>query len=391
MAAPGAMPGIAALRLDLTNHGVRIEQPLIDAGFTLLLSLEEGREGLAEGIDLILPGGYWTNVSVAATFARRSRWRLGFAEGDSERLVLRRKGQAEVTVSVPDTSRFRQHRLGNGLSCGEVGAVHGAWVVIAPFVAREQTGLDRPRRFLGLRPTRPLSKGQWSVDEVVTCAETAWRAAAVRMVHLEASHLLRPDGGVGDLAPYLVALKRALPVLISVSVLPPEDPAAVLALYAQGADAVSYHLLAWDDEAVSRISPLRGRFVPRARTLAALEAAAGFFPKGAVSTDLLVGLEPLAAASTACQWLIERHIVPNLAPFRPLPGAEDQAPMGEVVPQEGMLALMEERGRLMRARGLASSRVRGFPRVLSGMDRFEPRILDRAYAHWRRALRVVTA
>ena len=388
--APGsASAGLAAVRLDLINQGLRVDDALVAAGFTLALATTDTRTpGTSEGIDLLLPGGLWTSVSIATTIARASPWLLGFAPGGQESLQLSHRNRPSIPITLPDTVRFRHQSTPTGHSCGDIGAVHGRWVVIAPFVAREPAGFDRPRRFLGLPPARPLTKSQWSIDEVVGCAQAAWRSAGVRLVHLESSHLLRDDGGYADLAPYLSALKRSLPTLVSVSVAPPQDPLQVLDLYHAGADAVSYHLLAWDEAAASQVTPLRSRFVSHRRILDALVAAARVFPRGAVSTDLLLGLEPLPAVEHACATLCELGIVPNLTVFRPLPGAEDQAPTSETAALEPILALMERRMRLMQAQGLASSRVRGFPRVLSGMDRYQPSPVDRWYATARRFLRV---
>lgn len=390
-AADAALPELVRLRLDLTNHGVRLGDDLITAGFALALAgtTVAGEPG-AEGIDLILPGGFWTNVSVAPGYARTSPYTL-VQGGDGAGFLLRHRSRGDIAVSVPDTVRFRHQRTHTGWSCGDIGAIHGNWLVVAPFAAQRELDLDRPRRFLGLPPQRPLTKRQWPVDEVVACAEAAWRHAGARLVHLEAGHLLKDDGGLADLAPYIAALRRALPVLISVAVLPPADPTLCLDLYAAGCDAISYHLLAWDEASATRVAPLRNRFVPHARIRAALAAAARWFPAGAVSTDLLIGLEPLDHLHTALAALMAEGVVPNLAVFRPLPGAEDEAPHGDLVPTEPLLALMAERNRLVRAHGLWHNRVRGFPRTLSGIDRYAPGQLDRVYAGVRRALRVESA
>jgi hypothetical protein len=387
---PAAPTGdLAALRLDLTNQGVRLGDDLIAAGFDLALATEPGH-GPVEGIDLVLPGDLWTNVCVAPGYARTSPYTLGLAVGgDPGRLVLRHRNRGEVAVTIPDTARFRHQRSASGVSCGEIGAVHGRWLVIAPFAARDGLGLDRPRRFLGLPPLRPLQKSRWSVDEVVGCAEAAWAHAGARLVHLEAGHLLKDDGGVGDLAPYITALKRALPTLVSVTVLPPTAPAQVLELYACGCDAVSYHLLAWDEQAATQVAPVRSRFVDHARTLAALREAARCFPRGAVSTDLLLGLEPLANLGTAIARLTADGIVPNLALFRPLPGGEDDVPGATLVATEPILPLRAERAACLHAQRLWHSRIRGFPRTLWGYERYAPGLPERLYAAMRRRLRVI--
>jgi hypothetical protein len=385
---PAAGGDLAALRLDLINQGIRLGDDLLAAGFALALAAD-GSGGEADGVDLVLPGGWWTNVCIAPGYARTSPYTLALGgSGDAARLQLRHRGGATTPVTIPDTARFRHQRTHAGTSCGDIGAVHGAWVVVAPFAPRGDLQLDRPRRFLGMPAQRPLQKSQWSVDEVVACVEAAWRLAGARLVHLEAGHLLRDDGGVADLAPYVGALKRAVPTLVSVSVLPPTDPAQVLELYASGCDAISYHLLAWDEAEATRVAPVRQRFVPRARLMAALAAAARYFPRGAVSTDLLLGLEPLAGVSAALGELTALGVVPNLAVFRPLAGAGDEVPHGDLVGTEPILRLMDERRALLQRHGLWHSRVRGFPRTLSGFDRYHPGLVERLYANTRRFLRV---
>ena len=387
MTAKAAAAEVAALRLDLTNQGVRLGDDVIAAGFDLALARDGVSNGSAsEGIDLVLPGGWCTNVCIAPGYARTSPYLLGLGAGGN--LELRHPRHGTIPLTVPDTARFRHDRTHSGASCGDIGAVHGRWLVVAPFAARDGLGLDRPRRFLGLPPQRPLQKGQWSVDEVVACAEAAWSHAGARLVHLEASHLLRDDGGLADLAPYIIALKRALPTLVSVSTLPPVDPRLTLDLYAAGCDAISYHLLAFDVDAAAQVAPIRSRFVNHERLMNGLRAAARVFPRGAVSTDLLLGLEPLAHVSAALPRLTAEGIVPNLALFRPLPGGEDDVPAGTLVPTEPILALRAERGDHLRAHGLWHSRVRGFPRTLWGFDPYVPSLIDRAYAGLRRSLRV---
>ncbi len=384
---------LAALRLDLTNQGMCMADSLIQAGFGLDLALD-GRSGAAEGVDLILPGHCWVNVCVAPGYARTSPYTLALIEPADARVRgepafhLTHRTAGTIPVTLPATARFRHARIPGGISCGDIGAIHGPWLVTAPFAPNSTLGLDRPRRFLGLPPQRPLTKSRWSVDEIVACAETAWELGGARLIHLEAGHLLADDGGLADLVPYIQALKRALPTLVSVSALPPTDPALILELYAAGADALAYHLLAWDAAAAARVAPVRERFIGHQRLLAGLQAAARFFPIGGVSTDLLVGLEPLTSLPAAIDTLAAQGIVPNLALFRPLPGAEGDAPHGDLIATELLVQVMAHRRRQLQQHGLWHSRIRGFPRALAGIATYAPGAGDRWYAGLRRWLRV---
>ena len=162
---PAAATDLVALRLDLINQGMRLGDDLVAAGFGLALGDDVG-PGAAEGVDLVLPGDWWTNVCIASGYARTSPYTLtlGGDQGDPSRLVLRHKTRDDWPVTIADTARFRHQRTHSGISCGDIGAVHGPWLVMAPFAARGDLRLDRPRRFLGLPPLRPLQKSQWPVD-----------------------------------------------------------------------------------------------------------------------------------------------------------------------------------------------------------------------------------
>lgn len=375
-----AASALTALRLDLTNHGVRLSDDLLASGFALGLATY-GNAGGAEGIDLILPGDRWVNVSVAASYAQTSPFLL---LATPTGMVLRHPSRGDLPVSLPDTARFRHARTASGASCGDVGAIHGPWMVTAPFAADSALGLDQPQRFLGLPTFRAPEATRWSVDDVVVSAQHAHATAGIRLIHLEAGHVLSEDGGLAALAPYIVALKQALPVLVSVTSVPPSQPEAVRDLYKAGCDALAYHLLAWDSAAAAAAAPQRSKVLSHDRILAGLRAATACFPRGAISTDLLVGLEPLASAEQGLEALTAQGIVPNLTVFRPLPGAEGNAPAGEMVATGPLLTLMDHRRVMIQRHGLWHSRVRGFPRTLAGVERYAPDWQDRLHCRVRR-------
>ena len=70
----------ALLKLDLYCEGMQVDESCLiddDGGRQIMRT----RAGLGSGLEVILPGGLWTNVPVMEAFARRSRYVLHRADG----------------------------------------------------------------------------------------------------------------------------------------------------------------------------------------------------------------------------------------------------------------------------------------------------------------------
>src|ERR1700676_3715173 len=86
----GRMKPDAQLKLDLYCRGLQLDDSCLveeDGGRRVLRT----RAGLGSGLELILPGGLWTNVPVAEPFARQSPYLLRRQAG---RYLLERGGRA---------------------------------------------------------------------------------------------------------------------------------------------------------------------------------------------------------------------------------------------------------------------------------------------------------
>src|SRR3989338_1472389 len=105
----------ALLKLDLYCKGIRVDDSCLvqdDGGRPVLRT----RAGLGSGLELILPGGLWTNVPVSEPFARRSPYVLHREDGG---YVIRRY-------------RVRAAPAGGGPLVGAPEAEPVAWVRLAP-------------------------------------------------------------------------------------------------------------------------------------------------------------------------------------------------------------------------------------------------------------------
>ena len=86
----------ALLKLDLYCRGLRLDESCYveeDGGRQILRT----RAGLGSGLELLLPGGLWTNVPVTEPFAQRSPYTLHREHG---RYLLRRQGEAVTSVAL---------------------------------------------------------------------------------------------------------------------------------------------------------------------------------------------------------------------------------------------------------------------------------------------------
>jgi hypothetical protein len=90
------------LKLDLYCKGIRLDDScyIVEDGGRKILRT---RAGLGSGLEMILPGGLWTNVPVSEKFAGASPYSL--SREASGRYVVRHSGErvAEVQLSPRST------------------------------------------------------------------------------------------------------------------------------------------------------------------------------------------------------------------------------------------------------------------------------------------------
>src|SRR5262249_1207788 len=87
----------ALLKLDLYCRGIRIEDSCHEGhgGRKILRT----RAGLGSGLELVLPGGLWTNVPVMEPFAKDSPFALRSAEAKALAIHLDGQHVAEVRLA----------------------------------------------------------------------------------------------------------------------------------------------------------------------------------------------------------------------------------------------------------------------------------------------------
>src|SRR5262245_16926594 len=116
----------ALLKLDLYCKGARLDASCFieeDGGRQVLRT----RAGLGSGLEVILPGGLWTNVPVTEPFAARSPFVIHRARGE---YLVRYAGQDVARVQLSPRPAWYDARTESGKPMTRIGTLQGTYLGI---------------------------------------------------------------------------------------------------------------------------------------------------------------------------------------------------------------------------------------------------------------------
>ena len=118
----------ALLKLDLYCKGARLDDSCYiegDGGRKVLRT----RAGLGSGLELILPGGLWTNVPVTEPFAARSPYEVRRSDAG---YVLRYEDAELAPVQLSPRPEWYDARTSSGKPMTRIGTLQGTYLAIYP-------------------------------------------------------------------------------------------------------------------------------------------------------------------------------------------------------------------------------------------------------------------
>jgi hypothetical protein len=334
--APGPDPleNPGYLKLDLMLRGVRVSPGAVEST-ERLARLSCDFAALAD-LDLVLPGETWVSVPFRDPFAARSPYKLLRGPGGFELA----RGEARLPVEVVPPPAFYEKRTASGVPLAEIGVLRGGFLALAPFKTCHLIEVGRACAFCSAVPPEGLraeARAPRTVDDVVEAVRAAVEERPVEIVYLSFGMTEADDRGIALLEPYIRAIKRSFDVLVGVDIVPPRTDAWIDRTYAMGVDTLAYNLEVFGPEHFERLCPGLAREVGRERYLEALTYATTVFPRGAVTSNLIVGLEPPLSTMLGIDRLAEIGVVPVLPLYRPFKGIDLRS--GEVPPVEDLAAI----------------------------------------------------
>jgi len=300
-------PGL--LKLDLTIRGMKISRAALatpEISRTLRLSQEIGA---ALELDIALPENVLVNIPIRECLAEDRPYTLTVEDG---RFFII-GGDAKTEVWVAPLAGYYEEKTSTGVPMAKIGRTYAGYLAISPTPVCEFISQELACRYCDLE----AKKGRaWSVEEVVETVEAAVAEGVAEYVCLNVGYTDSPDGGIALLEPYIKAIKHRFDLLVCVQAQPPTSDEWIDATYAMGIDSIAYNLEAYDPDVFEGIAPGKMRLIGRDRYFEALKHAAKIFPSGAVVSNLIVGLEPVASTLKGIDMLAALGVIPTLPVYR---------------------------------------------------------------------------
>jgi Radical SAM superfamily len=317
----------ALLKLDLYCRGLRLDDSCYveeDGGRKILRT----RAGLGSGLELILPGGLWTNVPVTEPFAGRSPYTLHRQEGSYS---LRHGGAFVAPVSLSPRPGWYERSTRSGKAMTRIGTLQGTYLGIYQAKVCE---------YWTAKPTRVNCKfcsvglnlgvddaDEKSVEEVMEVVRAARDQSGISYVDFNTGHY-EGDTYLDLLEPFVRRIKKELGLLVGIQTPPHRDLKRYDALREMGLNRVSFCFEIFDRELFKETCPGKHSEYGLDHYLEAIRYCAALGKKGprhepwVANGEIIAGLEPPESSIRAIEWITSVGAIPTVCVFRPLVGTD---------------------------------------------------------------------
>ncbi len=319
----------AYLKLDLYCRGLRLDESCFveaDGGRKILRT----RAGLGSGLELVLPGGLWTNAPVTESFAQSSPYTLHRADGG---YMLRWEGTEVVPVRLSPRPAWYERATSTGKAMTRIGTLQGTYLGVYPAKVCEYW-TAKPAKINCKFCSVGLNLGvddadDKSVSEVMEVVRAARDESGITYVDFNTGHY-EGDTYLDILEPYVARIKKELGLLVGVQTPPHRDLRRYDALRAMGVNRVSFCFEIFDRGIFQQVCPGKHAEYGLDHYLAAVEYCARLGRRGprtepwVTNGEIIAGLEPPESSIRAIDWITSVGAIPTVCVFRPLVGTDMQ-------------------------------------------------------------------
>jgi hypothetical protein len=310
------------LELDLFCCGIRIDPScdLHDDG----RRISRTRAGLGSGLEIVIPGtlkDVWVNVPVEEDFALRSPYLLLKRGGGY--LVVDERRAWDYPVRIPSEPEWYSRSTQRGTAMGRVGVLQGTYLGI--YVSNSclywYSSPSQNCRFCTTGANVGINEvATKDLEDVVEVCLAAKRESGVTFVHFNSGY--QTGGGLEEVAPYVKAVKERVGALVGVQLMPTRDLWKYDWLIDLGVDHFSFCYEFHNPEYFAKYLPGKHATVGQQAFFDALEYTSKRLGKGAVSGEIIAGIEPIEDTLRAIDYITGLGAFPTVCVFRPVIGAD---------------------------------------------------------------------
>jgi hypothetical protein len=312
------------LEIDLFCRGLWIPHGVSLAGAR---GVTRTRAGLGSGLEIVLPTSsrlkreIWLNVPVVESFVEHSPYRL--AARDDAYEIVDERFETHYPVRLPREPAWYSRETSRDVPMNQIGVLQGTYLAIYvnPVCAfwRSTPALNCKFCTTG----RNVGESESPVKAISDVVETCWAAkqeSGVTFVHLNGG--FQGGHGLDFVKPYVEAIKQEVGLLVGVQLNPERDFSKYDELVALGVDHLSFCVELMDPHWFAQICPGKARVHGQQLYFDAMAYCATLMPRGAVSGEIIAGIEPLDRTLAAIDRITSLGAFPTVCIFRPTVGSE---------------------------------------------------------------------
>jgi hypothetical protein len=312
------------LEIDLLCRGLRVPPEVSLEGAR---GIQRTRAGLGSGLEITIPAPawlkrqIWVNVPVVEGFVVGSPYVLA-GDPSAYRIIDERK-QHEYPIGIPREPRWYSRLTSRDVPMNRIAVMQGTYlgIYVNPLCAfwNYKPALNCKFCTTG-RNVGESEEPDKAIEDVI---ETCWAAKAesgITFVHLNGGY--QGSRGIAFTEPYVRRIKDEVGLLVGVQLAPEKRFEQYDRLLDAGVDHLSFCLEFFDPRWFADICPGKSKMLGQPLFMEALEYCAARMPKGAVSGEIIAGLEPIENTLRAIDEITSRGAFPTVCVFRPTVGSD---------------------------------------------------------------------
>lgn len=315
------------LEIDLFCNGMRVPDAVSLDGAR---GISRTRAGLGSGLEIIIPTNswlkpeVWANVPVVESFAKHSPYVLGGSPSSGYLLVNERTGD-RYPVRIPREPGWYSRLTSREIPMNQIGVLQGTYLGIYVNMVCTFWNYSPPVNCKFCTTGQNVGESESADKAVSDVVETCWAAreeSGVTFVHLNGG--FQGTRGIEFTEPYIKAIKEEVGMLVGVQLAPERDFTRYDRLIAVGVDHLSFCVEFWDQKWFGEICPGKEKMLGQKLFFDAMAHCAKRMPKGAVSGEIIAGIEPIENTLKAIDFIADMGAFPTVCVFRPTVGADLQ-------------------------------------------------------------------